>query len=180
MFRRIAATVSLAVLALAGNAAAQTVDFTSTANRTWWNGVTPQELQELATEAGATFSDLPDEADIVVSQITFPGLAFPVTFRQGECLPLERPLATRNCGAMVMVIEDIEAPSDVELYRAVESGWLTTTFKDGVALMHRYEIFKYGTTRGYVLAAMLLFRVEAISNLELMNEIDAEYEDYGW
>ncbi|NBB52370.1 hypothetical protein GVN24_29225 [Rhizobium sp. CRIBSB] len=179
MFRRIAATVILSVLALAGNAAAQTVDLTSTANRVWWNGVTPQELQELATEAGATFSDLPDEADIVVSQITFPGLAFPVTFRQGDCLPLERPLATRNCGAMVMMITDIEAPSDVELYRSVESAWLTTSFTDGVGTMHRYEIFKYGTTRGYVLAAMLLFRGDAIANLDLMDEIDAEYED-GW
>ncbi|MES2834353.1 MAG: hypothetical protein V4707_06585 [Pseudomonadota bacterium] len=174
MPRHILSAVAAAVLVLgAGAASAQTIDFGSEANRVWWNGVTPQELEELTIEAGGTFTDMPDEAEVVISRLAFPGLDFPVFVHQGDCLaPAEEPLATRNCGTMAMMIEGIEPPADVDLYRQYESAWVTTAFSDTTGRMHRVEIFKYGTTRGAVLAALLMFAGDARGNLILMNEID--------
>ena len=43
--------------------------------------------------------------------------------------------------------------------------------------MHRMEVLKFGTTRGHVLASLLMFAADAETNLFVMDEID---EASGW
>ena len=84
------------VAALATPAAAQTVDWGSESNRTWWNGVTGAEIRELAAEAGGVWTDVPDGEDYRAGRIDWPGLAG-VVVREMDCPTPERPMEERPC-----------------------------------------------------------------------------------
>ena len=72
---RLSSISALCALALmATPAAAQEPDWGSELNRTWWNGVTGAELQELTAEAGGVWADLPDVGEVRVSRIDWPDL----------------------------------------------------------------------------------------------------------
>lgn len=173
MRRHILSAVAAAVLALgAGAAAAQEIDFGSEQNRVWWNGVTPNELQELAIEAGATYTSVSDNGQIVVSQLEWPDVGV-VSALQGSCNWVNGVVVRDdNCTELLLVVET-SAPSDMELLRSNLTVWLTPTLgESGQLRLHRYEIHAYGTTRGRVLAELLLFRQHLTSALDLIDQIN--------
>lgn len=179
MVRHILAAATAAVLALAaGAASAQDVDFGSEANRVWWNGMTPNELQELAAEAGATYSGVSDTANAaLVSRLEWPDIGS-VQAWQGNC-NWENGAAARddNCTELILIYET-DPSSDMELFRAHAPLWLAATVgDDGKLRLYRYENYAFGTTRGRILGELMSFREYIRQALDLLDEID-EYE--GW
>ena len=176
MFRHIFSGLA-AVLALgAGAASAQDIDFGSEQNRVWWNGVTPNELQELAVEAGATYTSVEDNGTVVISRLEWPDVGA-VQAWQGSC-NWTNGVAARddNCTELIL-IHETTPPSDVETFRANAPLWLASTVgDDGVFRLYRYDVYAYGTARGRVLADLLLFKVHLATALDLIEQMDGS----GW
>ena len=166
----IAATLSLA----AGAASAQEVDWGSEQNRTWWNGVTGAELRELVAEAGGTWSDEPDAEGVRVGRITWPDL-YGTTVRETDCPAPERPIEERNCGTMLLSIA-VEEPDDVETWWLASDGWLAFGRVDDGPALYRMEHHAFGTTRGHVLANLMLFRARAVTEIDRIEELSGS----GW
>lgn len=177
MLRHILSAVAAAVLMLgAGATSAQQIDFGSEANRVWWNGVTPNELQELAVEAGATYTSVSDDGAVVISRLEWPDIGA-VQAWQGTCT-WTNGVADRddNCTELIL-IHETTPPSDIELFRGNAPLWLTSTLgDDGQFRLFRYDTYAFGTTRGRVLAELLLFQRYVSQALDLVEEID----DSGW
>ena len=166
----IAATLSLA----AGAASAQEIDWGSEQNRTWWNGVTGAEIRELAAEAGGVWTDLPDLEDVRVSRIDWPDLKN-VMVREVDCPTPERPMEERNCGTMLLSIA-VDEPDDVETWWLNNEGWLAFGRVDDGPALYRLEHHAFGTTRGHVLANLMLFRARAVTEIDRIEELSGS----GW
>lgn len=162
------------VVALATPAAAQTVDWGSENNRTWWNGVTGAEIQELAAEAGGVWTDIPDGEDYRAGRIDWPGLPG-VLVREMDCPTPERPMEERNCGTMLLSLA-VEEPDDVESWWLSNEGWLAFGRVDNVPALYRIEHHGFGTTRGHVLSTLMLFRARAVSEIARIDELN----NSGW
>lgn len=159
MIRHILSAIAAAALALgAGAASAQEIDFGSELNRTWWNGVTPNELQELAAEAGATYTSVSDNGTLVISQLEWPDIGV-VQAWQGSCNWVDG-VAARDDNCTELILLYVTAPpSDMQAFRDALGVWLIPTLNDqGQLALYRYDIYSYGTSRGRVLADLLLFR----------------------
>jgi hypothetical protein len=163
-----------AVLALAAPAAAQTVDWNSESNRTWWNGVTGAEIQELAVEAGGVWTDLPDAEEIRVSRIDWPDLPG-VIVREVDCPTPERAMELRNCATMLLSLA-VEEPGDIGAWWLQNGGWLAYGRVDDAPALYRLEHHAFGTTRGHVLSTLMLFRVRAVEETGRM----ATMQGSGW
>lgn len=162
---RLSSTAALCALALmAAPAAAQQPDWNSELNRTWWNGVTGAELQELTTEAGGVWIDLPDVEDVRVSRIDWPDLPG-VMVRETGCPAPERPMLERNCGSMLLSI-DVDQPADIEAWWLGDDGWLAFGRVDARPALYRLEHSVLGTTRGHVLSTLMLFRNRAVTEID--------------
>lgn len=171
MIRHILSAVAAALALGAGAASAQEIDFASEANRVWWNGVTPNELQELAVEAGATYTMVSDTGQVVISQLEWPDFGV-VQAWQGSCNWTDG-VAGRddNCTELIL-IHETTPPSDMEMFRTNAPLWLASSNgDDGRLRLFRYEVYAYGTSRGRVLAELLLFRVHVTSALEVIDQI---------
>lgn len=166
----IATTLSMA----AGAAAAQQVDWGSEPNRTWWNGVTGSEIRELAAEAGGVWTDLPDMEAVRIGRIDWPDLVG-VMVREVDCPTPERPMEERNCGTMLLSIA-VDEPDDVEAWWLNNDGWLAYGRVDDRPALYRLEHHAFGTTRGHVLANLMLFRARAITEIDRIDEISGS----GW
>lgn len=166
----VAATLSM----MAGPAAAQEVDWNSELNRTWWNGVTGAEIRELAVEAGGTWTDLPDTDGVRAGRIDWPDLKY-VKVREFDCPTPERPMEERNCGSMLLSIA-VDEPDDVEAWWLKNEGWLAYGRVDDGPALYRMEHHAFGTTRGHVLANLMLFRVRATTEIERIREMNGS----GW
>lgn len=166
----IASTLAMA----AGGAAAQDVDWGSEQNRTWWNGVTGAEIRELAAEAGGVWTDLPDTEEVRVGRIDWPDLAG-VMVREVDCPTPERPMEERNCGTMLLSIA-VDEPDDVEAWWLNNEGWLAFGRVDDGPALYRLEHHAFGTTRGHVLANLMLFRVRAVTEIDRIEELSGS----GW
>lgn len=167
--------VTAAVIALGcGPVAAQTVDWGSEQNRTWWNGATGAEVRELAAEAGGVWTDLPDMEDVRVGRIDWPDLAG-VMVREVDCPTPERPMEERNCGTMLLSIA-VDEPDDVETWWLSNDGWLAYGRVDDGPALYRLEHHAFGTTRGHVLANLMLFRARAIAEIDRIDEMSGS----GW
>lgn len=160
--------IALAALALAfaTPAAAQTVDWGSEANRTWWNGITQAELQELVAEAGGTWADAEDDGDLRQSQIDWPDLQ-DVMVREGDCPTPERPMPERNCATMLLAVS-APTPEDIEAWWLDNEGWLAFGGVDAEPALYRLERHGFGTTRGRVLATLMLFRATAVREIQAL------------
>ncbi|NJC40024.1 hypothetical protein GGQ87_000282 [Brevundimonas alba] len=168
------ALLTACVIALAAPAAAQTVDWNSESNRTWWNGVTGAEIRELAVEAGGVWTDLPDEENVRIGRIDWPDLAG-VLVREIDCPTPERPMEERNCGTLLLSIA-VEQPDDVETWWLNSEGWVSLGRVDNGPALYRMEHHAFGTTRGHVLSNLMLFRVRAVTEIARIAEIN----DSGW
>lgn len=166
--RLMALAVATCFAISAGAAAAQEIDWGSEKNRTWWNGVTQAELRELVAEAGGTWIDQPDEEDLRESRIDWPDLKG-VRVREGDCPAPERPMAVRNCAGMLLYIP-VERPDDIESWWVEDDGWLAFGAVDAAPALYRLEHHAYGTTRGRVLATLMLFRVAAKREIARMRD----------
>ncbi|WP_339915370.1 hypothetical protein [uncultured Brevundimonas sp.] len=166
-FTRLSASAIAFVWLAAGAANAQTIDWRSDTNRTFWNGITMGELRELAGEAGAQFIDLPDSGRELKAQLVWPDLK-PVIVTLADCNGVAG--ASPNCGELRLHISDLKAPTDYEAYNLVSSSWTSTAISSGKAAIYRSEILTYGTTRGHVLGSLMLFRREAIAELVLLDQ----------
>jgi hypothetical protein len=170
---------ALCALALMGApAAAQEPDWYSEQNRTWWNGVTQAELQELVAEAGGTWTDVPDTDAIRYSRIDWPDLPG-VMVREGHC-PVpesepEQPMPERNCGVMVLSVA-VGQPADIEAWWLGSDGWLAFGRVDGAPALYRLEHSAFGTTRGHVLSTLMLFRHRAVGEIDRI----AQADNSGW
>lgn len=173
MVRHILSAVVAATLVLAAGAvSAQQIDFGSEANRVWWNGVTPNELQELAVEAGATYTSVSDDGTVVISRLEWPDIGA-VQAWQGTC-SWTNGVAGRddNCAELVL-IHETSPPADIELFRDNAPLWLASTVgDDGKFRLFRYDTYAFGTTRGRVLADLLLFQRYVGKALDLIEEIE--------
>jgi len=167
-FNLLAATAAL-VLALPGAVAAQEVDWGSDVNRAWWDGVTGAELRELVTEAEGTWFDEEDCGDVRVSRIEWPDLPG-VYVRETNCPLPERPMDERNCGAMLLYVE--VAPLNYADWAVENGGWLNLGVIDSEVALYRTELHSFGTTRGHVLATLMLFRAHAIEEKERIRELN--------
>ncbi len=164
-----------AVFALVtGSAVAQEINWGSEQNRTWWNGVTGAEIRELAAEAGGVWTDLPDMEGVRVGRIDWPDLPN-VMVREVDCPTPERPMEERNCGTMLLSIA-VDQPDDVEDWWLNNQGWLAFGRVDDRPALYRLEHHAFGTTRGHVLANLMLFRVRAITEIDRIDEMN----DSGW
>lgn len=162
---RLSSTAALCALALmAAPAAAQEPDWNSELNRTWWNGVTGAELQELTAEAGGVWTDLPDTEQIRVSRIDWPDLPG-VMVREVGCPAPERPMPERNCGTMLLSV-DVDQPADIEAWWLDNDGWLAFGRVDSRPGLYRLEHSALGTTRGHVLSTLVLFRDRAVKEID--------------
>ena len=171
-FNLVAAAAALA-LAGAGSASAQTVDWNSEQNRTWWNGVTGAELRELVAEAGGTWVDASDLDGVRISRIEWPDL-YGTTVREFDCPAPERPLEERNCGSMLLSIA-VDAPEDIEPWWLDNGGWLAFGRVADEPALYRLEHHAFGTTRGHVLSTLMLFRSRAVQEFDRMEALrDAE------
>lgn len=159
----------------AGVAAAQEVDWNSEANREWWNGVTGAEIRELAAEAGGVFVDLPDTDTVRAGRIDWPDLKG-VTVREFDCPTPERPMEERNCGSMLLSVA-VDEPDDVEQWWLTNQGWLAFGRVDDAPALYRMEHHAFGTTRGHVLANLMLFRVRAVTEIARIAELQ---DESGW
>jgi len=176
---RLSSTAALCTLALmAAPAAAQEPDWYNEQNRTWWNGVTQAELQELVAEAGGTWTDLPDTVALRHSRIDWPDLP-DVMVREGSCpaptTEPERAMPDRNCGAMILFVA-VNQPADMEAWWFGSDGWLAFGRVDGVPALYRMEHSTFGTTRGHVLSMLMLFRHRAVVEIDRIDTAD----DSGW
>ena len=165
--------VAAAALALAAPAAAQTVDWNSESNRTWWNGVTGAEMQQLAVEAGGVWTDLADADQVRISRIDWPDLPG-VMVREVDCPTPERPMPERNCGTVLLSLA-VDAPADIEAWWLSNEGWLAYGRVDNAPALYRLEHHAFGTTRGHVLSSLMLFRVRAVAELARINDMQG-----GW
>ena len=168
-FNFLAATAAL-VLALPGAVAAQEVDWGSDVNRAWWDGVTGAELRELVTEAEGTWFDEEDCGDVRVSRIEWPDLPG-VYVRETNCPLPERPMDERNCGAMLLYVE--VAPLNYADWAVENGGWLNLGVIDSEVALYRTELHSFGTTRGHVLATLMLFRAQAIAEKERIQQLNS-------
>lgn len=176
MLRHILSALTAALTLGAGAAAAQDIDFGSEANRVWWNGVTPNELQELAVEAGATYTSVSDNGTAVISRLEWPDVGV-VQAWQGSCNWVGGVAARDDNCTELILLHETTPPSDVELFRANAPLWLASVVgDDGQFRLYRYEAYAYGTSRGRVLAELLLFKGHLGTALDLIEEID----DSGW
>jgi hypothetical protein len=167
---RLASILTLCALALmaATPSAAQDPDWNSEPNRTWWNGVTGAELQELVVEAGGVWSDVPDGEGLRVGRIDWPDLAG-VVVREFDCPLPERAMADRNCGTMVLSVA-VDQPADLEAWWTSATGWLAFGRIDNLPGLYRTEHHAFGTTRGHVLSTLMLFRARAVADIARMNQ----------
>jgi hypothetical protein len=154
---------AVAFAALAAPAAAQEIDWGSEANRVWWNGVTGAEIQELVTEAGGVWVDLPDTEEVRASRIDWPDLP-EVMVREVACPAPERPMPERNCGTMLLSVS-VTQPLDVEAWWLNSNGWVAFGRVDNGPALYRLEHSGYGTTRGHVLSSLMLFRAHAVTEI---------------
>ena len=162
---RLPSISALCALALmATPSAAQEPDWGSEQNRTWWNGVTGAELQELTAEAGGVWADLPDVGGVRVSRIDWPDLPG-VVVRESGCPAPERPMPERNCGSMLLSI-GVDQPADIEAWWLGDDGWLAFGRVDGKPALYRLEHSALGTTRGHVLSTLMLFRDRAVKEID--------------
>ena len=168
------ALLTAVAVALAVPAAAQTVDWNSESNRTWWNGVTGAETRELAAEAGGVWTDLPDGEGYRAGRIDWPDLSG-VVVREMDCPAPERPIEERNCGTMLISLA-VVGPEDVESWWLSNEGWLAFGRVDNAPALYRVEHHAFGTTRGHVLSSLMLFRVRAIDEMARIDELN----DSGW
>lgn len=162
-------TVSaVAILSVAvGAANAQSIDWRSESNRTFWNAITLAELRELAVEAGAEFSAGPNSGSDLYARLEWPGLN-PVTVLLSDCTP---PVSRQSvCTAMRMHISNLPVPTDYIAYNQASSDWVTTYVAGETAAIYRTEFLNYGTTRGHVLGTLVQFRREATSELALLRQ----------
>ena len=176
MIRHMLSAVAAALALAAGAASAQDIDFASEQNRVWWNGVTPNELQELAVEAGATYTSVEDNGTVVISRLEWPDVGA-VQAWQGSCNWTNGAAARDDNCTELILIHETTSPSDVEAFRGSSPLWLSSTVgDDGVFRIYRYDVYAYGTTRGRVLADLLLFKAHLTTALDLIEQID----DSGW
>ncbi|CAN7387796.1 hypothetical protein [Brevundimonas sp. LjRoot202] len=162
---RLSSTSALCALAvMAAPAAAQEPDWSSELNRTWWNGVTSAELQELTAEAGGVWTDIPDTEQIRVSRIDWPDLPG-VMVREVSCPAPERPMPERNCGSMLLSVR-VDQPADIEAWWLDNDGWLAFGRVDSTPALYRLEHSALGTTRGHVLSTLMLFRDRAVKEID--------------
>lgn len=177
MFRHILSAVAAAAVVLgAGAASAQDIDFGSEANRVWWNGVTPNELQELAIEAGATYSSVSDNGSVVVSRLVWPDIGA-VQAWQGTCTWVDGAVVRDDNCTELILIHETTPPSNVAAFQASAPLWLASVQgDDGMFRLFRYEAYAYGTTRGRVLAELMLFKTYVATALDQIEQMD----DSGW
>jgi hypothetical protein len=168
------ASVAAVVALCAGPVAAQTVDWRSELNRTWWNGVTGAEIRELVAEAGGVWSDEPDEEGIRVGRITWPDL-YGTIVRETDCPTPERPIEERNCGTMLLSVA-VDEPEDIENWWLDNGGWLAYGRVGGEPALYRLEHSGFGTTRGHVLSTLMLFRARAVQEFDRIEALDSS----GW
>lgn len=161
------ASIAAVFALVAGSAVAQDINWGSEQNRTWWNGVTGAEIRELAMEAGGVWTDLPDLEEVRVSRIDWPNLKN-VMVREVDCPTPERPMAERNCGTMLLSIA-VDQPDDVEGWWLENEGWLAFGRVDDGPALFRLEHHVFGTTRGHVLANLMLFRARAVTEIDRIN-----------
>ncbi|GAA0867866.1 hypothetical protein GCM10009116_02340 [Brevundimonas basaltis] len=167
-FNLTAAFAAVCLALASAPAAAQEIDWGSETNRTWWNGVTEAELRELVAEAGGVWTDLPDEEDLRESRIDWPDLR-DVRVREGSCPAPERPMAARNCAAMLVYVR-VDYPNDIESWWLSDDGWLAFGTVDAEPALYRLEHHGYGTTRGHVLANLMMFRVAARTEIARLKD----------
>lgn len=172
-FNLTAATAALA-LTMAGSAAAQTVDWNSEQNRTWWNGVTGAELRELVAEAGGVWSDEPDLDGVRIGRITWPDLHGTIV-RETDCPEPERPIEERNCGTMLLSVA-VDEPADIEAWWLDNGGWLAYGRVGDQPALYRMEHSAFGATRGHVLSTLMLFRSRAVQEFDRIEALG----DSGW
>ena len=161
---RLNITLAAVALALASPAAAQAVDWGSEANKVWWNGVTQAELQELVIESGGTWTDIDDEGGLRQSRLDWPDLQ-DGGVREGEGPSPEKPRAERSCAAMLLYVA-APTPQDIDSWWLGNGGWLAFGGVDGERALYRLERHGFGTTRGRVLATLMLFRVSAVREIQ--------------
>lgn len=156
------------ILTLAGAASAQTIDWRSPSNQTWWNALTQAELQELVAESGGVWRDRPDGDDRRLSYIDWPDLPA-VTVREYGCQPVEVPMSERSCTALQLYlpIESLEAAG--QRYVDGNRGYLMLGMANGAPAFSRLEFHNLGTTRGHVLSLLVFFRLFARENLDLLD-----------
>ena len=172
---RLSSIAALCALALmTAPAAAQEPDWNSELNRTWWNGVTGAELQELVAEAGGTWSDEPDAEGIRVGRIVWPDL-YGTIVRETDCTSPERPIEERNCGTMLLSIE-VDEPPQIEAWWLDNGGWLAYGRVHAKPALYRVEHSAFGTTRGHVLSTLMLFRARAVAEFDRIEVL----RDSGW
>jgi hypothetical protein len=158
----------------AGAANAQSIDWGSETNRTWWNGVNQAELRELVAEAGGTWIDLPDGEDLRESRIDWPDLK-DVNVREINCPRPERPMEARNCQTMMLAVA-VDEPDDLEAWWLDNDVFLAFGRVDDGPVLYRVEQHAYGTTRGHVLANLMLFRRGAVREIDRI----AAMKGSGW
>jgi len=178
MVRNILAMATATVLALAAGAvSAQDINFGSEANRVWWNGMTPNELRELAAEAGATYSGVSDTANAaLVSRLEWPDIGS-VQAWQGNCNWETGAPPPHATPPELNPRHRTDPSSDMELFRVHAPLWLASTVgDDGKLRLYRYENYAFGTTRGRILGELMSFREYIRQANDLIDEID----DSGW
>lgn len=177
MHRRLSGLLAAAVVSIAAPAAAQEIDWGSEANRTFWNGVTGDELRELVAEAGGTWVDAPGRDGVRISTIEWPDL-YGTTVREFDCPSPERPIEERNCASMLLSVA-VDPPEDIEPWWLDNGGWLAFGRVADRPALYRLEHHGFGTTRGHVLSTLMLFRVRAVQEFDRM-EMLRDQEDEGW
>lgn len=168
---RLTASAIVVLWLTAGAASAQTIDWRSDANRTFWNAITRAELQELAAEAGAGFTEMGGAGGDLYARLEWPGLN-PVTVRLSDCMPSGS--RTAACTAMRLYIPDLTPPANYQVFNQVSSDWVTTLVTGEGAGVYRTEFLNFGTTRGHVLGTLVQFRREATAELALLRQHAAD------
>jgi hypothetical protein len=170
-FTRLTASAIAFVWLAAGTANAQSIDWRSETNRTFWNAISMAELQELAEEAGAEFTPRPARGTDLYARLEWPGLN-PVTVLLSDCTPLNSRQPV--CTAMRFHIPELPGPKDYFAYNRVSSDWVTTYVEGEHAAIYRTEFLNFGTTRGHVLGTLVQFRREATAEIALLNQHAAD------
>lgn len=175
--RWVAVIAALAGLGGAGAVAAQDPDWTSEQNKVFWNGVTEAELRELVAEAGGTWTDRPDRDGVRHSHVNWPDLAN-VMIEESRCSGDDLAMPEKNCGTLELYVHAGVPTNWVDAegvdWEAGHNRWLGYSESFAVARVYRIEHHQFGTTRGHVLADLMMFRAFAVREIAWIKTLARE------